>query len=112
MSIEIGKKYFIDGETVEALAYNENKEALLVKEIDGNLVFVLGKFIIKDDDIVCHNRMGFAVNDVEMIDCIDSYFSDNGDTVITKEKVVDAIRNTYYKIPTYLAELIADWYMA
>lgn len=112
MNIEIGKKYLIDGETVEALAYNENKEALLVKEVDGNLVFVLGKFIIKNDDIICHNRMGFTVSDIEMLDYINTYFSDNVDTAVTKENVVKAIRNTYYKIPTYLAELVADWYIA
>lgn len=112
MNIEIGKKYLVNGEYVEALAYNEGKEVVMVKETDGNLMFVLGSFDIKDNKIISNNRMSYTVTETEILDCINSYLTDNGiDSPTTIDMVVKAVRNTYYQIPTYIAEVIAEWYM-
>lgn len=112
MNIEIGKRYFLNNERVMALAYNEDKEVLMVKETDGNLMFVLGNFNVKDGNIISSDRMSYTVTETEMLKCINSYLADGDiDSVITVDAVVKAVRNTYYQIPTYVAEVIAEWYM-
>lgn len=112
MNIEIGKRYFMNGERVEALVCNEGKEVLLVKETDGNLMFILGSFNVKDGNIISSNRMSYTVTETEMLDCINSYLADNNsDSVVTADAVVKAVRNKYYTIPAYLAEVVAEWYM-
>ena len=112
MNIEIGTRYFINNERVMALAYNQDKEVLMVKETDGNLMFVLGKFNVKDSKIISSNRMSYAVTETEMLDCINSYIADNYmDNAVTVDTVVKAVKNKYYQIPTYLAEVVAEWYM-
>ena len=112
MNIEIGKRYFVNGESVEVLVFNANKEVLMVKEADGNLMFVVGSFNVKDDNITNNNRLSYTVTETEMLDCINSYLADNNmNSTVTVDAVVKAVRNTYYQIPTYLAEVIAEWYM-
>jgi homogentisate 1,2-dioxygenase len=111
MNIEVGKKYTMNNETVEVLAYNQDKEVLLVKETDGNLMFVLGSFDVKDSNIYSKHRMGYTVTEKEVLDCINSYIVDNNVEAVTDEVVVKAVRGTFYKIPTQLAEVIAEWYM-
>ena len=112
MNIEIGKKYLINGESVEALVCNTDKEVLMVKEADGNLMFVVGSFNVKDGNITNNNRLSYTVTETEMLDCINSYLADDDmDNTVTVDAVVKAVRNTYYQIPTYLAEIIAEWYM-
>jgi hypothetical protein len=112
MNIEIGKKYFMNGESVETLAYNTDKEVLMVKETDGNLMFVLGNFNVKDSNIISSDRMSYTITEKEMLDCINYYLSNNDmGGAVTAEVVVKAVRNKYYQIPTYLAEVVAEWYM-
>ena len=112
MNIEIGKRYFVNGESVEVLVFNANKEVLMVKEADGNLMFVVGSFNVKDDNITNNNRLSYTVTETEMLDCINSYLADNNmNSTVTVDAVVKAVRNTYDQIPTYLAEVIAEWYM-
>ena len=112
MNIEIGKKYLVNGEYVEVLAYNKEKEVLLVKETDGNLMFILGNFDVKDSTIICSNRMSYTVTETEMLNCINSYLADDEmNKTFTADAVVKAVRNTYYQMPTYIAEVVAEWYM-
>jgi hypothetical protein len=112
MNIEIGKRYFINGESVEVLVCNTDKEVLMVKETDGNLMFVVGSFNVKDDNITNNNRLSYTVTETEMLDCINSYLADGDmDSAVTVDAVVKAVRNKYYQIPTYLAEVVAEWYM-
>ena len=112
MNIEIGKRYFINGESVEVLVCNTDKEVLMVKETDGNLMFVMGSFNVKDSKIISSNRMSYTVTETEMLDRINSYLADGDmDSTVTVDAVVKAVRNTYYQIPTYVAEVIAEWYM-
>ena len=112
MNIEIGTKYLINGESVEVLACNQDKEVLMVKEADGNLLFVLGQFNVKDSTIICKDIMSYTITDTEVLNCINSYLADGDmDDVITAEVVVKAVRNTYYQIPTCLAEVVAEWYV-
>lgn len=112
MNIEIGKKYFINGESVEVLVCNTDKEVLMVKETDGNLMFVVGGFNVKDNNITNNNRLSYTVTETEMLDCINSYIADNYmDNAVTVDTVVKAVKNKYYQIPTYLAEVVAEWYM-
>ena len=108
MNINIGTKYLMNGKAVEALAYNKEKEVLLVKETDDNLMFVLGQFDVKDSNIISTNRVSYTITETEMLNCVESYDVYNN---ATKEMVVKAIRKTYYQIPTYLAEVVAEWYM-
>ena len=111
MNIEIGKTYVMNNEAVEVLAYNEKNEILLVKENDENLVFILGDFNVKDGVIFSNNRVNYTVTATEILNCINKYVA-NGDAKSTiAEVIVKAIRNTYYKIPTQLAEVVAEWYM-
>lgn len=112
MNIEIGKKYLLNGENVEVLACNKDKEVAMVKEADGNLMFILGNFDVKDSTIICNNRISYTVTETEMLDCINSYLADGEmDKTFTADAVVKAIRNTYYQMPTYIAEVVAEWYM-
>ena len=112
MNIEIGKKYFINGESVEVLVCNTDKEVLMIKESDGNLMFVVGSFNVKDGNITNNNRLSYTVTETEMLDCINSYLADGDmDSTVTVDAVVKAVRNKYYQIPTYLAEVVAEWYM-
>ena len=113
MNIEIGKKYLVNGEYVEVLAHNEGKEVMMVKEADGNLMFILGNFDVKDSTIICSNRMSYTVTEKEMLDCINYYFADSNmdNTSPVDSIIVKAIRNTYYQMPTYIAEVVAEWYM-
>ena len=112
MNIEIGAKYLLNGESVEVLAYNSSKEVLMVKEADGNLLFVLGQFNVKDGTIICKDIMSYTITDTEILNCINSYLADGDmDKAITAEEVVKAVRKIYYQIPTYLAEVVAEWYV-
>jgi hypothetical protein len=118
MNIEIGKKYVINKTSVEVLAYNSDNEVLLVKETDGNLVFVLGNFIVKDSNIISTNQISYTVNETEMSECIKDYLKDNlknyGEAILNtelKSLIVKGIQQKYYKIYTQLAEVVAEWYM-
>ena len=112
MNIEIGANYLINGVNVEALVYNQSKEVLMVKETDGNLMFILGQFNVKDSTILCKDIMSYTITDTEVLNCINSYLANcDKDSEFTAETVVKAIRNTYYQIPTYIAEVVAEWYM-
>ena len=110
MNIEIGKRYFVNKEMVVTLAYNQEKEVLLVKETDGNLLFILGEFAVNNSNIISINRMSYTVTEAEMLDCINTYITNNN-VETTMETVANAVRNTYYQIPRYLAEVVAEWYM-
>ena len=110
MNIEIGSKWSVDNETVEVLACKD--EVIMVKENDGNLVFILGGLTSNKNGfgVVSHNKMSYTVTDTEMLNCINTYFADS-EELVSAETVVKAVRNTYYKIPTKIAEVIAEWYM-
>jgi hypothetical protein len=109
--IEIGKKYFMHDTTVVALAYLPENGVLMVKETDGNLFFVLDEFTVVNEKLISKNAMSFTVTEKEMLDCINSYITANSVEKVTKDIVVTAIRNTYYKIPTKIAEVVAEWYL-
>lgn len=109
--IEIGKEYFMHDTTVVALAYLPENEVLMVKEPDGNLFFILDDFIVMNDKIIAKNSISFTVTENEIIDCINSYITQNDVEKVTKDIVITAIRNTYYKIPTKIAEVVAEWYL-
>ena len=109
--IEIGKRYFLHDTRVVALAYLPENEVLMVKETDGNLFFILDDFIVEDGKLIAKNTMSFTVTEREMLDCIGNYIIENNVEKVTKDIVVTAIRNTYYKIPTKIAEVIAEWYI-
>ena len=109
--IEIGKRYVLHDTEVVALAYIPENEVLMVKEPDGNLFFVLDNFVVAGDKIITKNTMSFTVTEKEMLNCINSYIAENTVEKITKEIVVTAIRDTHYKIPTKIAEVIAEWYL-
>ena len=109
--IEIGKKYILHDTEVVALAHLPENEVLMVKEPDGNLFFVLDDFVVLTDKIASKNSMSFTVTEKEVLDCINSYIAENTIEKVTRDIVVTAIRNTYYKIPTKIAEVIAEWYL-
>lgn len=109
--IEVGKKYILHDTEVVALAYLPENEVLMVKETDGNLFFVLDDFVAINDKIITKNTMSFTVTEREMLDCIISYIKENTIEKATRDIVVTAIRNTYYKIPTKIAEVIAEWFL-
>lgn len=109
--IEVGKKYVLHDTEVVVLAYLPENEVLMVKETDGNLFFILDDFVVTSGKIITKNTMSFTVTEKEMLDCIKSYLTDNAVENATKDIVVIAIRNTHYKIPTKIAEVIAEWYL-
>lgn len=111
MNIKLGKRYLLNDVKVVALAYNIENGVLMVKETDGNLIFVLGNFTVDDDKLIVKNTTSFTVTDSKMLDCINSYLTENNTEKITTSIIVTAIRNTYYKIPTRIAEVIAEWYI-
>ena len=109
--IEIGKKYILHDTEVVALAHLSENEVLMVKEPDGNLFFVLDDFVVTNDKIISKNSMSFTVTEKEVLDCINNYIAESNITTATNDIIVTAIRNTYYKIPTKIAEVIAEWYL-
>ena len=109
--IEIGKKYFLHDTRVVALAYIPENGVLMVKETDGNLFFILDDFAVTDGKLMAKNTMSFTVTEKEMLDCINKYIAENNIEKTNKDIVVTAIRNTYYKIPTKIAEVVAEWYL-
>ena len=109
--IEVGKRYCLHDTRVVALAYIPENEVLMVKEPDGNLFFILDDFVATDSKIIAKNSISFTVTEKEMINCIGDYIVGNKVEKATKDIIVTAIRNTYYKIPTKIAEVIAEWYI-
>jgi hypothetical protein len=83
----------------------------MVKEPDRNLLFILGNFTVNNDELIVRNTTSFTVTENEMLDCINGYLVENDTEKVTKDIIVTAIRNTYYKIPTRIAEVIAEWYI-
>lgn len=109
--IEVGKRYSLHNTSVVALAYIPENEVLMVKEPDGNLFFILDGFVVTNDKIIAKNSISFTITEREMLDCIGDYIVENKTEKVTKDIIVTAIRNTYYKIPTKIAEVIAEWYI-
>jgi len=109
--IEVGKKYFMHDTRVVALAYIPENEVLMVKETDGNLFFILDDFVVANGKLITKNSMSFTVTEKEMLNCINTYLAESTVEEVTKDIVVTAIRNTYYKIPTKIAEVVAEWYI-
>ena len=109
--IEMNKKYCMHNSEVVALAYLPENEVLMVKEPDGNLFFVLDDFVVVGNKITTKNTVSFTVTENEITNCINSYLSTNNITTATNDIIVTAIRNTYYKIPTQIAEVVAEWFM-
>ena len=85
----------------------------MVKEVDGNLFFILDDFTVVNGKLMTQNTISFTVTEKEMLDCINKYIAENFSNTekANKDIVVTAIRNTYYKIPTKIAEVVAEWYL-
>lgn len=109
--IEVGKRYTLHDTRVVVLSYLPENEVAMVKEPDGNLFFILDGFVITNDKIIAKNSISFTVTEKEMINCIGDYIVANKIEKVTKDIIVTAIRNTYYKIPTKIAEVVAEWYI-
>ena len=107
--IKIGRKYFMNGTEVETLAYKTENEVLMVRDNEGYLDFIVGDFKTVDDNLVTRNTVGYMVTDKEMLDCINNDISKIKSH--SKDDVIKAIRNKYYKIPSKVAEVVAEWYL-
>ena len=107
--IKIGRKYFMNGTEVEALAYKTENEVLMVRDNEGYLDFIVGDFKTVDDNLVTRNTVGYMVTDKEMLDYINNDISKI--KAHSKDDVIKAIRNKYYKIPRKIAEVVAEWYL-
>ena len=107
--LKFGKKYFVNNIKCEPLYYSKDKEVLMLREYDGNLSFIFGDFKVQNDKIVCTNKVSYTISEKEMLDCINSNLAEDK-SVVTVERVVNAIQNKYYKIPTTIARVIAEYY--
>ena len=107
--LNFNRKYLINGIECQPLFYDKDKEIFMLKEDDGNLSFILGDFKVKGDKIICRSKISYTVSEKEMLDCINSSLAEDK-SVVTVEMVVNAIQSKYNKIPTTIAEVIADWY--
>ena len=107
--IKIGRKYELNGVECEVLAKNNNGNVVLVKENDGHLTFIIGDFKVKQNSILATEVMGFAISDTEMRDYLNEY---RVVEPLNSTDIAKIIRKRYYKIPTCLAEVVANWYMS
>lgn len=109
--IKVGRKYTLNGVECEALTISNDGDVALVRENDGNLAFVIGGSKGKNNNIVAAEVIGFTVSDTEMVEYLNTHCI-NLTGSLDSSVIAQIIRNKYYKIPTYLAEVIAIWYMA
>ena len=109
--IYFDKKYFVNGVECQPLIYNKDKGVLMLKDNNGTFSFIISDFRIKENTIICTNQISYTVKDYEIEECIKAYLDKHKNTVGTINGIASAIREKYYKIPTYLAEVIAEWSM-
>lgn len=115
--IEIGMSYRIGDVDCVAKVYNKDKEVLLVRESDGGMTFVLGDFIVKDGEICYKMAQNYSVKDVDFVNQIrtemagvivaNDYPMEN----LIKD-IAGALKKKYFKIPSYLLEVVAEAYCA
>ena len=104
------EKCMLNGVECEILAANNNGDTLLIAENDGNLVFAVGSPNIENNNIIASRVIGFTVTEKEMTDYIHACCTEDIQPFDISD-ITKVIRKKYYKIPTYLAELIAYWYV-
>jgi hypothetical protein len=118
--LDFAKKYFVNTVECKPMFYNKEKEVLMVREDDGNLMFIIGRFKVDNNTIVCANSIGYTVSETELIDCIKNYLKnklleETAEKIISnntlKSYIINGVQYKYYKIPTHIAEVIAEWYM-
>lgn len=113
-NIEIGRKYHIGDIECEAVVYNKDKEVLMLREQDGNISFVLGDFVVKGNEIDYKTIRSYMVKNNEFIDCINKGMAGAVVSSITVANVIkditEVLHDKYYKIPSYLLEVVAEWY--
>lgn len=113
--IVIGMSYRIGDVECVAKAYNKEKEVLLVRESDGGMTFILGDFFVKDDEINYKMAQNYTVKDVEFVEQIRNEMAD---VVVTDDypkanlikDITNALKKKYFKIPSYLLEVVAEAY--
>lgn len=108
--LNFNRKYLINGIECQPLFYDKDKEIFMLKEDDGNLSFILGDFKVEGDKIIGINKIGYTVNEKEMLEYIDNNISKDNKN-ITDINIIDIIQKKYYSIPTTIAKVIAEWYM-
>ena len=113
--IEIGTSYRIGDVDCVAKAYNKEKEVLLVKESDGGMTFVLGDFFVKDNEINYKMAQNYAVKDFEFVGQIHNEMAnvvvaDDYPKANLIKDITNALKKKYFKIPSYLLEVVAEWY--
>ena len=113
--IEIGKIYYIGDVLCVAEVYNEAKEVLMVRDSNGNITFILGDFRIDKSNIIYSMEQTYSVKDIDFIRQIEA---EMGAVVIAEDypinnlitDIAKALHKKYIKIPTYLLEVVAEWY--
>ena len=113
--IEIGMSYRIGDVDCVAEVYNKEKEVLLVRESDGGMTFVLGDFIVKDGEIRYKMAQNYSVKDVDFVNQIRTEMAgvivanDYPMKNLIKD-IAEALKKKYFKIPSYLLEVVAEAY--
>lgn len=107
--IEIGKEYCVNDIECKAVAYNKEKKVLVLKEKDGNIIFISNGFVVKDKNIICNRTYSYMVTDKEFFDCINTNLK-TFKGIPTQKDMINILRSRYYKIPSVLLEAIVSWY--
>ena len=113
--VVIGKQYGDNDEKdvqYETLFLDRVKNVLMVKDIKDNIVsFILGNCKVKHNNLAYDNIMTFSLTDTELVNCINECMVRLNKATIGKGDIIRGIRDKYYKIPSHLAEVIAEWYL-
>ena len=107
--IEIGKEYYVNDIKCKAVAYYEEKKVLVLKEEDGNIIFISDGFTVKDKNIICVRTYSYMVTDKEFFNCINTNLK-TFKGIPTQKDMVNILRSRYYKIPSVLLEAVVSWY--